>query len=105
MENTAVLSKLSNAKKYFANTQYQHLVERAEKFYEQANFDLSGEVLDTLPTVERLLDELVERLKDKPVYKTLKRIANNECKDTSTLLKGLLSLSTHCVIECEKGRR
>jgi hypothetical protein len=56
-----------------------------------------------LPTSEQLLVRLVDKLKDKPVYKTLKLIAESRVDSDEVRLKGLFSLGTHTMIEIEQG--
>jgi len=51
---------------------------------------------------QELLDELLNKIKSKSVYKTLKRIASGKTTDKWKCLKGLYSLSTHICIECER---
>jgi hypothetical protein len=60
------------------------------------------DVLSQLPTEKELLEDIVNKLKDKPVHKTLKRGLKENANDVK-FLKGLFSLGTHIVIECEKG--
>jgi len=52
---------------------------------------------------EQLLQQLVEKLKGKSVYKTLIQITRDENVPRTRALKGLFSLGTHLVIEIEQG--
>ena len=60
---------------------------------------------DTFPTQDVLMSKLVEKLKGKSVYKTLKSISEGKVDNTSTSLKGLFSLGTHIAIEVESGNK
>ncbi len=54
---------------------------------------------------ETLLATLVESLKGKSVYKTLKALSEGKVEDDAVALKGLFSLGTHVAIEVEHGRK
>ena len=69
--------------------------ESVEQRQATAELDYLGEYL--------LVDLLVEKLKGKPVYNTLKRIRNGRAKNVYEELKGLFSLGVHVCIECERG--
>lgn len=61
------------------------------------------ELRSRLKTKDELFKELLERLKGKPVEKTLQRIYKGKTDNIYETLKGLFSLGTHIAIECEKG--
>jgi S-adenosylmethionine/arginine decarboxylase-like enzyme len=50
-----------------------------------------------------LLEELLNKLTAKPVYKTIHRIIEGKAKSRGEELKGLYSLAVHICIELEKG--
>lgn len=52
-----------------------------------------------------LFNSLLEKLKGKPVYKTLSKVIEEKEVTDNEKLKALFSLGTHCVIECEQGRK
>jgi hypothetical protein len=54
---------------------------------------------------QTLLATLVESLKGKSVYKTLKALSEGKVEDSAVALKGLFSLGTHVAIEVEHGRK
>jgi hypothetical protein len=87
------------AEKGFANSQYELTAKLAWVLYEGGDFDKAHEALSTLPTPERLLRNLIEKLKGKPVYKTLKRVNEGKGTDPSETIKALSSLLTHTMIE------
>ena len=67
------------------------------------NTDLIEEVLNSFPTKGQVVDSLIEKLKDKSVYKTLKKILDGSVTDRASCLKCLFSLGTHAAIEVEHG--
>jgi hypothetical protein len=60
-------------------------------------------LLDTFLDEEELMIVLENKLKGKPIYKTLKKIREGKIESREQILKGLFSLGTHAIIECEKG--
>lgn len=91
-------NKLEVGTKFFWNTKYKPIIEEANVLY-KAGKDIQCErVLDTLPTKEHLLSNLLETLKEKSVYKSL--VEANQGKPS---LKAITSLCTHIAIEIEKG--
>jgi len=101
--NQDTLRKLEEAKVFFANTQYGHIVREATRYFERNELGLCLTQLGRLPSAKVLLDQLVEKLKGKSVHKTLERAKRNG--NTGLVeLKALSSLLTHATIECEQGR-
>ena len=84
---------------------FRSIVEEAIKLYWDGKYTGCAVELNKLPTEEKLLEELIEKLKGKSVYSTLKRV--QEKKDTNSFiaLKGITSLLTHCLIECEHDNK
>lgn len=102
--NLKLLNKLTEAKKYFTKKEYADTVELAEELFERGQFDLCEKQLEKLPGNVELLGRLVEKLKGKSVYKSLKLIQEGKAVENSlTTAKGLSSLLTHIIIECEHG--
>jgi len=101
--NLKLLNKLTEAEKYFITKEYVDTVELARELFERGQFDLCEKQLAKLPSRAELLDQLVEKLKGKSVYKTLKRIQEGKAGVDWAGLKGLMSLGTHIMIECEHG--
>jgi len=97
-----LVTRLQEAESAFSNTRYQTTVEKAWETYNSGNTATAENLLNTLPTKEMLLRALVEKLKGKPVYKTFKRISEGKVDDPIQAMKGLFSLGTHVLIECEK---
>jgi len=100
-----ILNRLAKAEKYFLDTKYKAIVERAQVLFNTGSYLKAEEHLNKLPTQEQLLESLTKRLKGKSVYKTLKNISEGKVKSRAQLQKGLFSLGTHIVIEVEKGNR
>jgi len=94
---------ISRAEKYFIDSKYGDQVKEAMDNFYDGNIKKGIECLDDIPSNEELMDELVEKLKAKSVYKTLRKILSNAKMHKWEMLKGLYSLCTHIVIECEKG--
>lgn len=103
MSSTKLLDKLIEAEKYFSSKKYQATVKLARTLYERGQFDLCSIELNKLPSREQLLKRLVQKLEGKSVHKTLKKIQEGKVENNLITLKGLLSLGTHIVIECEHG--
>ena len=102
--NDKLLMRLLAAENNFKDTLYQPIVDEAMECFNQDKTDEAVKVLCKLPTEEELLRSLIEKLKGKSVYKTLKRMDEGKIRCNAEALKGLFSLGTHIVIECEKGR-
>jgi prepilin-type processing-associated H-X9-DG protein len=98
-----LLNKLLFAKKYFKTGKYKLIVESAIVAYEENSSDVCEQRLNLLPTTDKLLAKLVEKLKGKSVYRTLKLISDGKSCDSYDMLKGLSSLLTHVVIEIKQG--
>lgn len=107
MDNTviAVYNKLDKAKKYFNNTSYSASVVLADSFCRINSFSEATKILNTLPGETELLNTLVEKLKGKSVYKTLKQIESGAIVEGPQFIKGLFSLGTHVAIEVHNGNK
>lgn len=101
--NLKFLNRLLEAEKYFTKKKYMDIVELARELFERGQFDLCEEQLDKLPTIAELLESLIERLKDKHLYKTLRKIQESKVGNDLLTAKGLSSLLTHTIIEVEQG--
>lgn len=60
-------------------------------------------ILNTLSSKEQVLARVMDIIKDKPVFVTLRKIMDGRTTGRYEILKGLSSLFTHVAIECEKG--
>lgn len=104
--NIDLLSRISNAQKYMGD-KLMATVEEAVRCYNKGDYREAERLLGILPTPERLLDSLVEKLNKhgKAVYRTLKQMKESKAKDPVVTLKGLSSLMTHVIIEMEHGNK
>lgn len=103
MDRKELLNQLILFEKYYTGTKYRKDVILASSFYKKNQLNLCKRALAELPSREQLLEALVQKLKKKSVYKTLKRIQEGKAGNGIGALKGLSSLLTHCIIECEHG--
>lgn len=102
-ETIELLGKIQASMKYFGGTQYQKIIESAQTAVNAGHSKRATAILSSLPTDQQLLSQLVEKLKGKSVYTTLEKIQSGKAVGDYTALKGLSSLLTHALIECEKG--
>jgi len=102
MRDFKLLDRFAAAKRYYSNSGYSELLEQIEKLLGSNHFEATM-LLNKLPSKEELLKTLVESLKGKSVYKTLKKISENKVESPAEMLKGLFSLGTHISIEVDKG--
>lgn len=98
-----LLTRLSEAEKYFTKKEYVGINKRAEELFERGEFTLCKKELDKLPNSAQLLETLVSKLKDKHLYKTLRKIQEGKVPNDLLTAKGLSSLLTHVIIEVEQG--
>lgn len=94
------LLRLEACRGYFSK--YKQDLLEADKALQSKNIEKCRQILDKLPNEIDLLNSLVLKLKGKKVYITLKKI-NEGTADIYLSLKGLSSLMTHTIIECEQG--
>ena len=102
--NKKILSKLVFFETYLNETQYEPFVKRARVLFDEGREAAAERVMEALPDEKCLLEELVQKLREKPVYKALKRGLKENSNDPK-FIKSLFSLGTHIMIECEKGNR
>lgn len=83
----------------FSNTQYAPILEKALIEFRKNLLDTTEKYLSQLPTEYELLENLIDRIKDKPVYANLKKIFNSESVSIADQKIALSSLFTRCIIE------
>jgi len=103
MDGHQLVIKLQIAEKYFTSEQYQTLVSLAKNKFNAGNFQACKEMVAKFPTEESLLNDLIEKLEGKSIYRTLEKIHRGDSIGPLVKLKGISSLVTHTVIEMEKG--
>lgn len=96
-------NRMLEVEKYFIKPKYRKLAAEARVLFEMGKFDACAERLEKLPSNGDLLEKLVEKLKGKSVYKTLKQIQEGKVRSSLITAKGLSSLLTHIIIEVEQG--
>jgi len=96
--------KLLEVQIYFSKSSiYKDLVEKAIELHSEEKIEECEAILSSLPTEEVMMEELIEKLKGKSVYRNLKRITSGGEIDKHDLMKGLHSLATHIIIEIQHG--
>lgn len=104
MTKGELLNKLVEVEKYLAKSdEFKDTIKLARTLYERGQFDLCERVMEKLPSREQLFKELVSKLEGKSVYRSLEKIIEGRVENNWTVVKGLSSLLTHTVIECERG--
>jgi hypothetical protein len=103
-ESEKVFSQIVKAERDFLNTKYKKTVVEAYREFDAGDHQIAKQLLDKLPTEQEMLSELIEKLKGKSVYRTLKKIDEGKETDENAILKGLFSLGTHVLIECQQGK-
>lgn len=98
-----VLDRLEKAERYFTKKEYESIVTAARNLFEHSKFVLCQKKLDELPSSGDLLEQLRAKLKNKHLCRTLRRIEEGRTENTLLVAKGLSSLLTHVIIECEQG--
>lgn len=106
MNKKQLIDRLHIAEKYFYYKEpYISAIDLARTSFEKGSLVCCEEALNFLPTKEKLLSQLITKLKGKSVYSTLLKIQEGKSKNDFTALKAISSLLTHCVIEVEKGNK
>lgn len=101
--NLELLAKIQEAEKNFSGTSFEKIVKEAWSQFSTDKTKGAKKLLNQLPTPQTLLKKLIEKLQGKSVYKTLRKINEGTATSNNEMLKGLFSLSTHVVIECQHG--
>ena len=96
-------SRVAEADKLYKGTRYHKVVTESNVLLSKSPAIVSQR-LAGLPCPDKMLSKLVEKLKGKSVYSTLKLIEEGKCNNPYTVMKGLLSLATHTCIEVEQGK-
>jgi len=95
-----VVDRLEYAERYFScSPDHVKSIREARRLFDYSAFAACAKELEKIPTVDQLMERLVERLKGKSVYKTVNRIIKEGNVDPIDRIKGLSSLLTHAAIE------
>lgn len=103
IEKVKLLERLVKVEKYFTKEKYFPILKQARKLFENGKFDLCDKKLNELPSSAELLEQLRNKLKDKHLCRTLRKIEEGKAENSLLVAKGLSSLLTHIIIECEHG--
>lgn len=95
--------KLLEAEQAFKGTQYDGIVAKASQLYVAGRLSECLEKLRELPTQSQLLRRLIEKLRGKSVYKTLKRLRNGQDERGVLEAIAVTSLLTHVLLEIKAG--
>jgi hypothetical protein len=96
--------KLFTACRIFEGSKYEPVVKELTEAYstdKKAEFD---KLFEKLPTNVQLLDTILEKVKGKKVFSTLKKTVTETVEDNVETLIGLSSLTTHVAIECKTNK-
>lgn len=80
----------------------QRLSEIESKIFDK-QFEMAEEMLKEFLTEKELMFALETKLKGKPISRTLSKIRKGNIESRLQIMKGLSSLMTHSLIECEDG--
>ena len=98
-----LLERLSKAEKFYTKKDYSNILKSSRKAFENGQFAVCEKELDKLPSSAILLERLRDKLKDKHLCRTLRKIEEGKAGNSVLVAKGLSSLLTHIIIECEHG--
>lgn len=104
MDQNQLLNKLVLAEKYFIRDKFRTQVALARQKFMSGSYKVCEALVSKFPTKETLLSELMEKLKGKSIFRTLKKIHENKDVGALIKLKGFSSLITHTIIEMEQGK-
>jgi hypothetical protein len=90
--------KLYIIEKYFRGSKYNALVDQCLEHYNKHNYKSLDECLSKFPSEDKLLENLVEKLRGKSVYVGLKKVTEGKANDLDEI-KSISSLITHVIIE------
>lgn len=98
-----VQMRLLEAEQSFRGTQYDNIVIEASQLHRAGKLSECLEKLRELPTQSQLLKRLIEKLRGKSVYKTLKRLRNGQDERGVLEAIAVTSLLTHVLLEIKAG--
>lgn len=104
-DDMTLLEKIAKVERVYRGTKFDSKVDQLLEFYHKGSYKAVEATLAEFPDEVKLLEVLVEKLKDKSVYQTLKKIIENKPISHIQKLKGMFSLGTHVAIEIEQGNK
>jgi len=96
--------KLYQARKTFKGTKYESVTDDLAIAYCTDNKVKFDKLFETLPTNIQMLDDILEKIRGKKVFNTLKKTVAERTEDDTDSLVGVSSLMTHVAIECKTNR-
>ena len=98
---TPIEEALARAEYFKHDSKYYHYIKTANLFYAKGFIQEAIEELNKLPSDKELFDTLVEKLKDKSVFKRLKDIATGKKISKDDYLIAHSSLLTHILLSAK----
>ena len=96
--------KLYEACRKFEGSSYESEIRELTNAYSCQHSSEFDRIYEKLPTDIQLLDTILEKVKSKKVFSTLKKTVLETVEDKTESLIGLSSLMTHVAIECKENR-
>ena len=96
--------KLYEAKKVFEGSMHEFVVMELTNAYSVQDNVKFDTIYEKLPTHIEMLDNILEKVKSKKVFQTLKKTVAENIEDRTESLVGVSSLLTHIAIECKTNR-
>ena len=94
---------LQRAERYFNTPKYQSALILLRNSLGESRLKDFEHAIRYIPSDDELFTSLVEKLKGKSVYKTLKKVLEGKIDNNYDGLKCLFSLGTHVAIECKQN--
>jgi hypothetical protein len=102
--NETRAQKLYKARMVFEGSKYEPVVEELTYAYSTNDSIAFDELLEKLPTNIQMLDSILEKVKHKSVFTTLKKTVAESVDDNAEKLIGVSSLMTRVAIECKENK-
>jgi len=95
--------QINDLKKFYSHNQaITSILNRSIYLLNDGKLDEAQNLVKSVPSNQELLINLINKLKTKSVFKTLKEIHDTQTSNLRKLI-GYSSLITHVAIECEHG--
>ena len=85
------------------SVEYVGPVRKMKTLVENNQREEAMQVMEESFDKDTMMALLLERLRGKSVHKTLKKVIKGTCESQLDHVKGLTSLCTHIIIECQHG--
>lgn len=104
MTSSECSKKIFEATRKFHTTRYWPVVEQASRAYVEGDYQTCVNLLNSLPSDYKLLESLLEKVKGKPAYATLKKVLGNESVLKEDAEIAISSLITRTLIESKDNK-